>query len=185
MQHFKIKERRKNRSAMMKIPFTTPRCALCTIFCPDCHSSNYWRHGSYIRYFFHSFIPYERPQRKVQRYRCLNRACPRKTFTVQAPDALHYCRFLHPELLVLDQCFNEGQSSYRISRNLKIHRVTLSRLHSLLHRTHTFLNRLCCEITNGQWIEGLSAGFEMAQKAYCWITIRTLWSRAIYSFVRG
>jgi hypothetical protein len=71
------------------------------VFCPQCYSMDFCKHGVYTRKGFHirsGIVPI--PVR-IQRYRCLNKECSRCTFSVLPPMMLRYCRFFWPCLLSL------------------------------------------------------------------------------------
>lgn len=165
----------------MKIPFYNPVRKICKIFCPHCRSTRCHRHGSYTRCWFH-VTPWGKNQtRKVMRYLCCNRSCPQKTFTVQAPDVLPYCRFLTRDLFAVENLLRAGKSVYFISRTLHVCRSAIRRVRGLLQRTRRFLQALCREIDVYDCTAlGVSKLFETVQIRYCWIECRVLWYQHIY-----
>jgi hypothetical protein len=165
----------------MKIPYSHPVRKICKIFCPHCHSTRFHRHGSYTRYWFHMMQWGTDQTRKVQRYLCRNKSCPRKTFTVQSPDALPYCRFLFRDLLAVDNALRSGKSVYFVSRTTHLRRSVVRRARRLLQRTRDFLQALCREsdVYDCTVLE-LSKLIETVQIRYCWIECRALWYRYIY-----
>lgn len=164
----------------MKIPLIQSIRGVCEIFCPHCHGKDYWKHGSYTRSWFHSFGRKSDSVRSVQRFLCLNPSCPRRTFTVQAPDALGYCRFLFADLLAVAAAREAKASLHSISRTFGFSRNVARRVAVFLQRTHGFLAALCREITNANPVTGLAKLIEVALSRYCWISLRVLWFRHIY-----
>jgi transposase-like protein len=141
-----IKERRTIQTAIMKIQYSHSIRKIHRIFCPHCRSTHFHKHGSYTRYWFH-VMPWGADQtRKVQRYLCCNKCCPHKTFTVQPPDALPYCRFLLNDLLAVDTVLRAGKSVHFISRTLHLSRSVIRRARRFVRRTRCFLQTLCREI---------------------------------------
>lgn len=167
----------------MKIPFSTPSRKICTISCPSCHSTKCWRHGSYTRKWFHFCHPSKFIIRQVQRYYCTCKSCTRRTFTVQAPDVLPYCRFFVSDLYEIDQRLEPTPRIRALARLLKLHRGVVRRVVSLIERSKAFFQALCRENTNGEQCSGLQCCMETAQIRYCWITLRGFWFRHIYRVV--
>jgi hypothetical protein len=166
----------------MKIHFTTHARKLCSISCPSCHDTKCWRHGSYTRKWFHFCDPLKCITRKVQRYYCTSKTCTRRTFTVQAPDVLHYCRFFVQDLYDIDQLSVSLPSIYAIANILHLSRGVVQRVQSLIERSKTFLRGLCREIIAGEESQRLGQYMKTVQTRYCWITFRALWYRHIYRF---
>lgn len=164
----------------MKIPILQPFRGVCEIFCPHCHGKDYWKHGSYTRCWFHAFGRKNDSVRTVQRFLCINPSCPRRTFNVQAPDALGYCRFLFADLLTVAAALQAKASLHSLSRAFGLSRSVLRRVAAFLQRTHGFFSALCREITLGDTITGLEELLKVTQSRYCWITLRVLWFRHIY-----
>lgn len=71
------------------------------VFCPDCHSHDHCKHGVYTRKGFHIRSGIVTTPIAVQRYRCCNKDCSRRTFSVLPPMVLRYCRFFWPCLLLV------------------------------------------------------------------------------------
>lgn len=167
----------------MKIPFTTLPRKICSICCPSCRCTKCWRHGSYTKKWFHFCDPLKFITRKVQRYYCTSQSCKRRTFTVQAPDVLPYCRFFVSDLYKIDQLIQPTSGIYMLAKILQLSRSVIRRVLSLIDRSRTFLQALCREITDGDESTGLQHSMETAQIRYCWITLRILWYRHIYQII--
>jgi len=164
----------------MKIPFNTPARKICLICCPSCQCTKCWRHGSYCRKWFHFSDSSKLVTRQVQRYYCTCKSCTRRTFTVQAPDVLHYCRFFVSDLYKIDQLSGSKPRMRTLAKILQLSRGVVRRVLSLIDRSKAFIVALCREITDGEeWI-GLAQCMQTAQISYCWITLRVLWYRHIY-----
>jgi len=165
---------------MIKIQYSEPFRGICTIRCPHCHGKDFWKHGSYTRRWFHSFGLKDDSVRVVQRYLCLNPHCQHRTFSVQAPDALSYHRFLFTDLLTIAAALHAKTSLHRISRIFGLSRTVLRRAAAFIQRTHVFLDALCREITTGHTTAGLEELLEVAQMRHCWLTLKAMWFRHIY-----
>jgi hypothetical protein len=71
------------------------------VVCPTCHSDQCPKHGCYIRKGFHTLNKSTSLPTPIQRHRCLNPECKRRTFSVLPPMVLRYCRFFWPCLQVI------------------------------------------------------------------------------------
>ena len=165
----------------MKIPFCQPLRKDRRIICPQCHSDNCWKYGTYPRKWFYSINKQENQNRKVQRHICNNEECQRVTFTIQEEDVLPYNHFLIPDLCTIEKLSKLGKSVYRMCLDLGLSRGVLKRSLALLGRSTAFLQRYCQEITNGAVINaGLKECLLIAMKASCTTTLKAHWFRHIY-----
>ena len=165
----------------MKIRNNHPLKKESEIFCPHCHSTVVWKHGTYDRKWFHALFERGSSIRVVQRYRCCEIPCPCKTFTIQAEEILPYCRFRIPDLCALHPYFESAESLHSLSRTLDLSRPVLKRLRTLLQHTTMFLTGLCREISDGQTIMvTLRQGLQIARSAYCCVGLKLMWFRYRY-----
>lgn len=95
------------------------------IKCPECGERlHIWGHGSYARY----GIGGDR-QVQVPRFRCLDRQCPRKTFSILPYPMLRYLRHSLCTLVAVAIRFGEGeQNKSRVAVELKVGRRSFGRL---------------------------------------------------------
>jgi len=160
----------------MKIRKNHPLRKESEIFCPHCHSKEVWKHGTYRRKWIYPCGSDTNPTRQVQRYRCCEKPCPRKTFTVQAEDVLPYSRFLIPHLCSLQPCLDSATSLHSLSRLLDLSRAVIKRVRALLQRTGNFLSGLCREISDGETITSTRRQYlHIALTAYSWIELKSMW----------
>lgn len=151
------------------------------IYCPHCHSKAVWKHGTYIRKWFHECGDRHPSTLVVQRYQCCEKHCPRKTFTVQAADALPFCRFLADDLCTMARHLEFMTSVHHLSQLTALSRPVLKRVRVLLHRTGMFLAGLCREISDGATAaSSLRQSLQIALSAYSWIELKSLWYRHLY-----
>jgi hypothetical protein len=160
----------------MKIPFRHPTKKPCKIFCPSCHTTRCWRHGSYTRTWFH----FKNVTRTVWRYYCTSASCPRRTFTVQAVDVLPYCRFLIPDLLKVDGEMFSSAKKDQLEKIRQLDRGVIRRITIRLENSRKFLQSLIQEITDGEQVRKLLESLEVALKHYCDTRLKALWYRSIY-----
>jgi hypothetical protein len=73
------------------------------VFCPGCQSHDHCKHGVYTRKGFHIRSGIVTIPIAVQRYRCCNKDCSRRTFSVLPTMVLRYCRFFWPCLLLVER----------------------------------------------------------------------------------
>jgi len=166
----------KENPAGMNIQKNHPLRKESEIICPHCHSKDVWKHGTYYRKWFHSWGSDRTTTRKVQRYRCCEKPCPCKTFTVQAEDVLPYCRFLIPHLCSLQPCLDSAKSLHHLSRLLDLSRSVIKRVRAFLQRIEIFLSGLCLEISDGETIASTSRQcLQIALTAYSWIKLKSMW----------
>ena len=160
----------------MKIPFTHPTKKLCKIFCPSCHNRHCWRHGSYTRKWFH----FKHLTRKVWRYYCTCSSCPRRTFTVQAVDALPYCRFLINDVLKVNELLSSTTNRKYAAKVAALDRGVIHRVTVRLEESKRYLQNLYQEVTGEAPVGKLPECLESVLKHYCDNTLKTMWYRSIY-----
>ncbi len=125
------------------------------IVCPKCGHSMYRRHGCYVRKGFHAPKGCVAPLVKVCRYRCLNPACPRRTFSILPHNVIRYCRFFWPYLLALLTQLTSGKSSYYLARYVwDCARAVIVRAATLLGDMQQWVEQLCRELTDGEAVRG-------------------------------
>jgi hypothetical protein len=134
-----------------------PNCPLqqptkaATVFCPGCHSPHYRKHGFYLRKGFHvvnhAAIPIPVA---IPRYRCLNAACSRSTFSLLPPMIIRYCRFFWPCLLAVQNARTLDLTCYHIARNVWfVGQRVIRRSSALFERMRIWIEQLYREITAG------------------------------------
>lgn len=165
----------------MKIRNNHPLRKESEIFCPHCHSKVVWKHGIYHRKWFYEFDSCTHPTRQVQRYRCCEKPCPRKTFSVQATDALPCSRFLVDDLCAIAPHLDSPASLHHLSRQTALSRPVLKRVRVLLQRTGMFLSGLCREISDGTTVTStLRQSLQIALSTYSWIELKSMWRCHMY-----
>jgi len=91
--------------------------------CPHCANNRaIARHGFYLRY-----RPGSPRQQAIPRFRCLNRECRHRTFSILPPPFLPRMRHSLAFLLVLDRLRSPEYSLRRLCRALHLARTTVRR----------------------------------------------------------
>ena len=144
----------------MKIPYCPAKniADRDKITCPACHCTFCRSHSSYSRKGFHRQSKALVIEIPVQRYLCLNKDCPRCTFSVLPPMVLPYCRFFWPSLLVVRQSLASGSTPYHLAQHVwYVGRGVIVRAAALLNRLDTWVGELYREVTDG--IQACELGF--------------------------
>jgi hypothetical protein len=120
------------------------------VVCPSCHGNQCPKHGSYTRKGFHTLNNVIKLPVHIQRYRCRNPHCKRRTFSVLPPMVLRYCRFFWPCLLSVWKALSDNRSKYHIATRIwKVDRGVIVRLASLQSIIYSWVTKLYREHTNG------------------------------------
>ena len=118
------------------------------IVCPTCHSDQCIKHGFYMRKGFHTLNESISLPTPVQRYRCLNPECKRRTFSVLPPMVLRYCRFFWPCLLAVWNALTH-LSIYHIACIWNVDRRVIAGVAALQSIIHNWVEKQHQELTNG------------------------------------
>jgi len=120
------------------------------VVCPSCHSDQCTKHGFYERNGFHVLDKIIKIPMRIQRFRCTNPQCKRRTFSVLPPMVLRYCRFLWPCLQRIWNAVSEKLTPYRIARLWNVDRAVIVRAAALQLTLHLWVKKLHQEITDGR-----------------------------------
>jgi len=120
------------------------------VFCPGCHSQDHCKHGVYTRKGFHIRSGIVTLPITVQRYRCRNKDCIRRTFSVLPPLVLHYCRFFWPCLLAVKKALVAGLTCYHLAKHVwRVGREVIRRASAHFDRIGRWTGELHREVTDG------------------------------------
>jgi hypothetical protein len=142
------------------------------VICPGCHCRNCRKHAVYIRKWFHVCGLATSVPITVQRYRCLNPACPRCTFSVLPPMVLRYCRFFWPCLLTLIE-----QHS---ARQWDIGSRVIKRATTLVKQMHSWVETIYREVSDGGVGGGLGRMVKIIVGRMGFIELSNRWYRHRY-----
>jgi hypothetical protein len=118
------------------------------VVCPTCHSNQCSKHGFYLRKGFHTQNKSMSHPILIQRHRCLNPECKRRTFSVLPPMVLRYCRFFWPCLLAIWNALTH-LSMYHIARIWNVDRRVIAGVYALQSTIHGWVAQQHQELTNG------------------------------------
>jgi hypothetical protein len=124
------------------------------VACPTCHDTQCQKHGFYIRKGFHTQNKSISLPIQIQRHRCLNPECERRTFSVLPPMVLRYCRFFWPCLLAVWNALTH-LSMYHIARIWNVDRRVIAGVDSLQNIIHNWVAKQHQELTNGSKVRSL------------------------------
>ena len=148
--------------------------------CPYCGYSRCWKHGKYLRKWFHRPLagPIQEPV-PAQRYLCRNPPCDR-TFSELPEGVLPYCRFSLDGLLSIASDRAEGKSSYWIAKfrwGLSL-RVIL-RAVVLVRKVTLWLEGVCREAA-GSVGNGFQSLAKTVREKFSWADFTRRWFHGLY-----
>jgi hypothetical protein len=124
------------------------------VVCPTCHSDQCPKHGRYMRKGFHTLNKSTSLPTPIQRHRCLNPECKRRTFSVLPPMVLRYCRFFWPCLQVIWNKL-KCHSICHIARIWNVDRRVIAGADASQSIIHKWVARQHQELTNGSKVRSL------------------------------
>ena len=122
--------------------------------CPYCKTSHCRKHGFYTRKGFHGSCAIVLPM-PVQRYRCLNKECSHRTFSVLPPMVMRYCRFFWPCLLSVWASTASGVRDHCLAGIWKVGRHVILRAVALKDSLWPWVRKLYRELTSGGPVRSL------------------------------
>lgn len=118
--------------------------------CPACHQRSSRKHGAYVRKGFHAPHGATAPAVRVPRYRCLNPACRRTTFSLLPEGVLPLCRFRWSDLLSVWHALAAGTNACHLARHVwHVGLGVIVRTRALLARMQLWTQARYREITDG------------------------------------
>lgn len=124
------------------------------VVCPTCHDTQCQKHGFYIRKGFHTQNKSISLSISIQRHRCLNPECERRSFSVLPSMVLRYCRFFWPCLLAVWNALTY-LSMYHIARIWNVDRRVIAGVDALQNIIHNWVGKQHQELTNGSKVRSL------------------------------
>lgn len=150
------------------------------VFCPACHFPDCPYHGTYIRKGFHRENPNTIIQIAVPRYRCLNQACDRRTFSVLPQHVLPYCRFFWPSLLTILHATAGKMIPSTLAARWHVSRRVILRAAALLTQMSKWIDQIHQEVCDGLQRSGFEFMVKMVVGKLGRIQLNHRWYRYRY-----